>query len=280
MPFSFYCKKPVGAVSSLPFAETPVAAAHPIVSPAEISGIDDSRKNPGYLWAEQDSGNPPAIYLIGYDGTVVKSLLLKGAQNRDWEDMQLAVGPGSSAELYIYLADIGDNNAQYDMYFFYRFLEPAATQDTVKNWEKIKFRYADGPHDAEAFLVDPGTMDIYLLTKRDSVSGIYRIPNPVDTGLVHTAKKVGSLSFSGVVSASMSFSNTEIIVKTYTQLFYWKRNKGELIENTLKKSPITLGYTLEPQGEAICFKHDNSGFFTLSEKGLANQVSLFYYKRN
>ena len=48
----------------------------------------------------------------------------------------------------------------------------------------------------------------------------------------------------------------------------------------LRQSPQVIDYEVEPQGEAICFKKDNQGFFTLSEKALSASVALKYYKRN
>src|SRR5688572_11118331 len=70
----------------------------------ETSGIADSKTNPGYLWVEQDSGNPPMLYLLKHDGAISDSVYIKGAVNRDWEDMILADGN-------LYIGDIGDNNA-------------------------------------------------------------------------------------------------------------------------------------------------------------------------
>src|SRR5688572_21565566 len=55
--------------------------------PQEVSGITDSHKNPGFCWAEQDSGNPPEIILINHDGRVTRRVYVKGVSNVDWEDI-------------------------------------------------------------------------------------------------------------------------------------------------------------------------------------------------
>jgi hypothetical protein len=115
---------------------------------------------------QEDGGNPPQLILLNHSGTVQKTVYIKGAVNRDWEDMGLA---GTD----IYIADIGDNNSVYQEYTFYKFPEPFSSVDTISNFETIRFRYPDRPHDAEAFLVDPSTNDIYIITKRDSSSRIY-----------------------------------------------------------------------------------------------------------
>jgi hypothetical protein len=91
---------------------------------------------------------------------------------------------------------------------------------------------------------------------------------------------MGSLPYSGVVSAAMSADGTDIIVKTYWGLLYYKRKSGESVWDALHGTYAQLHYVTEPQGEAVGFAADNSGFFTLSEQGYANSVNLYFYKRH
>jgi hypothetical protein len=242
----------------------------------EASGISDSYANDGCVWVQQDSGNPPDLYLLKHNGTFLKRLHLKGAVNRDWEDLVVSTGP--AAGRYLYIGDIGDNNAVYHLYHIYRLPEPKATMDTVSVFDKLSFEYSDGPHDAEAFFVDNKSLDIYVITKRQSASIIFKIPYPQSTTITNTAFPVDTLPFTGAVSAALSPDQEELIIKTYTRLYYWNKKKTETLEDMLKQSPREIGYEVEPQGEAVCFRKDNRGFFTLSEKALA--VSLNYYKRN
>jgi hypothetical protein len=244
----------------------------------EASGIADSKLNPGYLWVEEDSGNPPQLYLLNHAANAIKKIYLKGAVNTDWEDLALAAGP-DAAKKYLYVADIGDNNAVRASVGFYRLEEPPATADTASVFDLIRFTYADGPRDAEAFLVDDASKDIFIITKRDAVSGIYKLSYPYSTAAVNTAVFVTSLSYNGVVSAAVSTDGAGIITKTYTALNYYPRLSGETIPQTLQKTATVLGYQLEPQGEAVGFALDNSGFYTLSEKGGGSTQSLYFYKK-
>src|SRR6187401_2247814 len=75
------------------FADTPASVPIRAGFIDEASGIADSRLNAGFLWVEQDSGNPPDLSLLAYDGTISKKIYIKGIQNRDWEDMAIAKGP-------------------------------------------------------------------------------------------------------------------------------------------------------------------------------------------
>ena len=264
--------------NDLPFASTPIETS---VKPGvinEVSGITDSKLNAGYLWLHEDSGNPPQIGLLKWDGNFLKKIYLKGAVNRDWEDMALATGPIANTN-YLYIADIGDNNEQLNEYFIYRFTEPSAKTDTVYNYDKIIFQYPDGSHDAEAILVDNSTKDIFIITKRDAQSKIYKLQYPQKLTTVNTASFVTNLSFTGVVSAAASPDGKELILKTYTSIYYWQVNSGQNIEQTLQKTPKHLPYKIEPQGEAIAFKNDNTGFIALSEIGSSTGVFLQFYKR-
>lgn len=262
------------------FSDTPLAVPVKAGVIDEASGIADSRANPGFLWVEQDSGNPPELALLAHNGNHAKKIYIKGLDNRDWEDLALAKGPEANG-YYIYLAEIGDNLLQYANYFIYRMKEPSVSADTVFTYEKIAFKYPDGANNAEAILVDSDTKDIYIITKSDIKTNIYKLAYPQSTTAITQASLVGSLPLTVVVGAAISPDGSEIIVKTYTTLNYWKRTGGESIEQVLKKPATSLKYTLEIQGEAVCFKNDNSGFFTLSEKpAMAAAVSLNFYKRN
>lgn len=248
----------------------------------EVSGIADSRTIPDHLWVHEDSGNPPRLFLLKHEGFVTDSFLLDGATNRDWEDIAVGKGP-DDALTYVYVGDIGDNNAQYSSYTVYRIPEPKSfIEDKITVYDKIEFTYPDGSHDSEALLIDDATMDIYIITKRDARSKVYKIPYPQSTTSVNQAVFVRDLEFSGVVSGALSFPGKELIVKTYTDLFYYTRTAGEGLDVTLGKAPTdTLAYELEPQGEAVAFANNNSGFFTYSEKGLSDEApNLLYYRRN
>jgi hypothetical protein len=168
---------------------------------------------------------------------------------------------------HIYIGDIGDNNSVYSDYTFYKFQEPLLSVDTISIYETIRFRYPDGAHDAEAFLVEPVSGAIYIITKRDNPSRIYKLTPPFTDQTIYTAQEVGQLSHGGVVSAALSPDGREIIIKTYFSLSHYKRLAGQTIESALQKPPSVIPYQAEPQGEAVCFLNNNTGYFTLSEKG-------------
>lgn len=243
----------------------------------EASGLAASVANLGLLWVNEDSQRPTAIHLIQQNGEYRKKVFIKNVTNRDWEEMALADGP-TAGKKYLYIAETGDNDQVYTEYAFYRFEEPLASVDTVFQSDVIRFKYADGSHDSEAFFVDPTTKDIYLITKREAKSRVYKLSYPQSTTSINTATFVTELQYNMATAASYS-SQGELLIKNYSDIYYYKRGAGQSIADMLNPGIIKLQYNPEPQGEAISFAADDSGFFTLSEKAFARSVSLLYYRR-
>jgi hypothetical protein len=260
------------------FVDTPQVFTVSSSTLIEASGIADSKANPGYLWVEQDSGNPPDIGLLQHNGVYLKSIHLANVVNRDWEDIALSTGPKAGVQ-YLYIAETGDNLMVHSDYAIYRLEEPAAATDTVKQVDKIAFFYPDGSHNTEAILVDPDTKDIYLITKTDLRSKIFRLTYPYSTTDMNKAELVGGLPYNYAVSAAISPSGKQIVVKTYDAIYNYPRNTGETILQALSKTPSNLPYQVEPQGEGIAFDNSDSGYYTISEKALASSVKLYFYKR-
>lgn len=228
----------------------------------EASGIADSRSHEDALWVISDSGNPPELVLLGYDGKTKAKLPVTGATNRDWEDLALAGD-------HLYIGDIGDNGQTRTEYQIYRVAEPARGATETAAAVTIRFRYPDGSHDAEAMLVDPFSKDIFIITKQDSASLIFRLPYQPYNNAIIVAEKVGSLSFRGVVSAALAPNGQQLLVKTYESLFGMKRAAGSTLAAALQTPHQAMPYEPELQGEAVCYKNDGSGYFTLPEQPLA-----------
>lgn len=273
------CKQDTSGGQKANFTATP--QAYPVSNAAlnEASGIADSKANPGYLWVEQDSGNPPDIGLLQHNGNFLKNIHLAHVTNRDWEDMALSTGPIPGIQ-YLYIAETGDNLLVHSDYAIYRLEEPLAATDTVQAVDKIAFFYPDGSHNAEAILVDPVSKDIYIITKTDLKSKIFKLAYPYSTTVMNAVIEVGNLPYNYAVSAALSPGGNEIVVKTYDAIYYYPRKTGETILQALSNiKPVSLSYQPEPQGEAIVFDNSDSGFYTLSEKALASEIKLYFYKR-
>ena len=249
----------------------------------EASGIAASRRNPGVLWTHNDSGDSTRIFAVGRNGEDLGDFFLSGTSARDWED--IAVGPGPEANIsYIYVGEIGDNNAQYPTKRIYRVAEPEVDQNaepsahTLEDVETITFAYPDGPRDAEALMVDPVTRDIYIVSKREESVRVYRAAYPQSTTETITLEHVTTLEgLTFITAGDISSDGGNILLKDYQTVFYWERKGGESIAEAFARTPFNPPYTLEPQGEGIAWDADESGYFTLSEEPQGIEAHLYFY---
>jgi hypothetical protein len=248
----------------------------------EISGIAASVNNPKLLWAHNDSGNGPDIFLLDEHLDVKLTCTLAGIENRDWED--IAVGPGPDAsKSYVYVADIGDNEAKYQYKYIYRFEEPVwnKTQTekiTITSFDRITFQLSDGRKDTETLLLDPKTKNLYIVSKREEPVSLYELKYPYRKEDTLVAEKVMSLPFTQIVSGDFSANGHEILLKNYSRVYYWN-SSAKSITDLLKDSPQEIPYVQEPQGESITWAIDGSGFYTLSEERKKEKSYLYFYKR-
>ena len=139
-----------------------------IANPAltELSGLVRSRADRDVLWAHNDSGDSARLFAVGLDGADRGTVTVTGAVAVDWED--IALGPGPDGRDVLFVGDIGDNEAVRTEITVYRVLAPAVPgpgATTAAAGDRITLRYADGPHDAEALLVDARNGDLVIITK-------------------------------------------------------------------------------------------------------------------
>ena len=248
----------------------------------EASGVAVSRLNPGHVWTHNDSGDFNRIFLVGPQGQNAGTFRVDESGNRDWEDM--AIGPGPDPNLdYLYIADIGDNRAQYSFVRIFRLPEPRASDyDTalplvpVDGAEMMQLTYPDGPKDAETLMIDPLTKDIYIVSKREFPVTVYvaRYPQSVDDATELT--RLGTLPFTDATAGDISPDGLRILIKTKTEVFMWSRDSTETIAQAFERQPVRLPYVPEPQGEAIAWNTDGTGYYVLSEARSVTPI-LYYY---
>ena len=260
----------------------------------EASGLIESRQNPGYFWSFNSSGhNTNVLFYFDKNGKGTREFVLSGITNRDWEDMAIVVENGGSI---IYLADFGDNNFVWPSYKIYWFDEPKVQQSTIKSFENINsltFTLPDGPPDMECLLVDQIRKDIYVVSKRELSKQLYKIAaSNVKNNAVVTAEFIQELNFSKpfstdpqitlayyITAGSVSSDNSEILIKNYVQVYYWKRKLGESIPEALSRPAKLVPYTIESQGEGIAFSNNGNGYYTISSKASDPNVHLYFYPK-
>jgi hypothetical protein len=85
----------------------------------------------------------------------------------------------------------------------------------------------------------------------------------------------GFKPFKWITAGDISKDGTQVLLKSYEKVYYWKRNGKEPIWQTMGGKPEEPNYQQEKQGEAIGFTADGKGYYTTSEGVYA---PIYYYK--
>ena len=137
----------------------------------EASGLAVSRKQPGVLWAHNDSGDAPTLYAIDLKGQLLAKVAVANAVATDWEDISYGACPDESAggQQCLYIADTGNNNRSRDVLTIFVVVEPMIgsadpSRPLVVNARSFRYRYPGAPEDAEAIAV-LADGDLTIVTK-------------------------------------------------------------------------------------------------------------------
>lgn len=251
----------------------------------EVSGLVSSRSMPGTLWAHNDKGDGARIYLLHESGRHLGIVNLEGIAARDWEDMAIGPGPAEGVN-YIYVADIGDNDEISKVLYVYRFIEPMyedsdfPIETFITEVDVIEMEFNDKSRDAESLLIDPITKDLLIVTKNKNTSEVYRLRYPQLLTKRNPLEYVIDLPFDTAVGGDISSDGQEILIKNYDIIYYWNRNGLQSLSSIFSQKPTVLPYKMEPQGEAIAWKFDGSGYYSISEQVDSKSSPIFFYERN
>jgi hypothetical protein len=238
----------------------------------ESSGVAVSRSHEGVLWTHNDAGHGPYLYAVDPAGTLLATFEVAGARSVDWEDIALGPCPRAPHRDCLYIGDIGDNLERRDHVVIYVVREPnpaAGSPDTVSPTGRagaLRVRYADGAHDAEALVVTPDGTAVIVTKGRNGHVLRYVIPREAffggsvtvaakDTLAIRPAVIVGRL----VTGAAISPSGRRVVVRTYTELYFYRRDPGEVWRR--EGRPCWVGL-MEPQGEAVDFLDEQTVVLT------------------
>lgn len=177
----------------------------------------------------------------------------------DAED--LARGPDGS----MWVADVGDNDRARDTV--------AAIVLPPDGAPRLhRFTYPDGPHDAEALLIDASGVP-YVITKEvGGPAGVYRPAGPPEgegpTPLELVAQvslpvseteggPIGGLGSRTVTGAASTVDGAVVALRTYTDAWLFAVPDGDLTA-ALGGVPTQVPLPGEPQGEAVAFDGDGT----------------------
>ena len=229
----------------------------------EISGIEyDKYKR---LWAINDSGDGPILYMLNKDGTIEREVTVTNAKNVDWEDMtQDYFG-------HFYIGDFGNNENNRNLLTVYKIENQIDIKDNETSTEIIQFKFSDKfdttpndtikNYDLEAFIYYEKAL--YLFTKNrtepfDGITNVYKMGYYASN---QSAKLVGSFKTceSGkylcwITSAALSPNKNTLALLSYNKMWVFKNWKNDdFFSGDVKEIPLGM----VTQKEAITFQNDS-----------------------
>jgi hypothetical protein len=213
----------------------------------------------GALWAVSDGGRRIQVHRIDRSDCAPIDARTADVDPYDVED--LAVGPDGA----LWVADLGDNERRRDT---------VAVVVLPERGEPRLHRltYPDGPHDAEALLVDAHGRPFVITKEVGRPGGLYRTADPPEgegpTPLLRVGElalptsdtlggPVGGIGSRLVTGAALSADGTVAAVRTYTDAWLFPVGDGDLVA-ALNQTPVRVPLPNEPQGEAIAFEADGT----------------------
>jgi hypothetical protein len=213
----------------------------------------------GGLWAVSDGGRSVQIHRIDRSNCGVIDTRTADADPYDVED--LAVGPDGA----LWVADIGDNDRLRDTV--------AVVVMSERGDARLhRLTYPDGPHDAEALLVDARGRPFVVTKEVGRPAGLYRTAEPPQgegpTPLLRVGElalpasdtlggPVGGVGSRLITGAALSADGTVAAVRTYTDAWLFPVRDGDLVA-ALNQTPVRIPLPDEPQGEAVAFEPDGT----------------------
>jgi hypothetical protein len=264
-----------------PTPEVPSAAASGSGQP--VCTVDDSRMielsglvatDTGYVAVNDSQPNAKDMRIFQFDSACrYKSLVSYPSDARDPEDLAL------DANGVLWVADIGDNptaNERRKTIALWK-LAPGANQKPVIH----RMSYPDGPHDAEALIINGDGTPVIVTKEVNKAAGVYvpsapLVPNTtagvplkrvgeVKLPETKTSNPLGAIGRAAVTGAGRSPDGKRVALRTYADAFEWVVPDGDVVKAITTGTPRITPLPDEPFGESIAYSHDGKSWLTISD---------------
>lgn len=223
----------------------------------ELSGMAPGVADASILWVHNDSGDSPRIFALDRRTCAIRAEVdLAGVSASDIEGIAMGRARDGSGELWV--GDIGDNGSARASVRLYRFPEPTVRDQRV-SVRTVTVTWTGGPRDCESIAVDPiANGHVYLVSKKDSASGIHRLQGDYrSTGVATTGPPLattGKYATDAAIAPDRSLS----VIRFYTAA----EMRTSVLPGT---APVRESMPAQRQGEAIAFAPDSGSVYLASE---------------
>lgn len=217
-----------------------------------------------------DSGGKATLYQINLEGTIVKKHKIKGAVNRDWEDI-------AQDDNHYYIADTGNNYATRKDLTIYITSKNFVLKDSIliRYAEQTKFKKKKkNKYDAETLIVVEDSLVIFSKNRKSRKTQVYVFPKEPGNYILKKRKtfEVNAL----ITGGDYEPTHRKLVLTGYlpdrTQyLFKGEDFRLDSLENLkLKRYALPLK---NAQVEAVCF-HTDGNIWISSEGEGSHQAFL------
>ncbi|MDN5859402.1 MAG: esterase-like activity of phytase family protein [Pseudonocardia sp.] len=233
---------------------------------AELSGLVVA--GPGSFWAVADGGRATVVHRL--DGATCAVTGTRTASINPYDPEDLAVGPDGA----LWVGDIGDNERTRDTVAVIVLPDRGAPS-------LHRLGYPDGPHDAEALLVDGAGRPVIVTKEGGFGAGVYRTAEPpagegptplIRVGTVAlpasdaTSGPLGAIGSRLVTGAAATPDGAIVALRSYTDAWLYRVRDGD-IAAALTGPAVRVPLPDEPQGEAIAFGPDGTLYSSGEARG-------------
>lgn len=217
----------------------------------------------GICWSLNDSGGDPVLYAFDTTGTLVDTIIVSGASNRDWESLAVDKAGGR-----VFIGDFGNNSqGRQDLTIYWAAWDEDRITSPVS---KMTFSYPDqvvfpakDNFDCEGFFYWQDSLYLFSKNRTTGAAGyakLYRLP--IDTGFQEAVLVDSILLGAPVTGADIRDDGSQIALISYGLLYLIDLQPGQ---------PFTAGAVRLlsipfSQTEAVAYVSDHLLYFT-NEQG-------------
>jgi hypothetical protein len=207
-----------------------------------------------------DSGDEAVVY--GIDPATGRTLS-RTTYADDVDDVE-ALAPGRAGT--VWAADIGDNRHDRDDVAVYR----VRPEDGDRPGDRYSLAYPDGPRNAEALLVQPGSQRLFVVSKSAFGGTVYVAPRHLVAGAAPSRMRAFARVRGLVTDGSFLPDGTHVVLRTYGTASVYTFPGFELVG--------TVKLPSQPQGEGISVGAD--GRVLVSSEGVHADVRRVWLPRS
>jgi hypothetical protein len=241
----------------------------------ELSGLVATDTGYVAINDSNDLSSAMRIFFFDRDCQLTRSVSYPVPGARDPED--LAAAPDGT----LWVADTGDNftNAadnRRQTVALWR-LAPGSSTPVIN-----RLTYPDGPHDAEALILDGQGAPVIVTKEPSGTAGLYVPTGPLEPNTTagvplrkagtFTPSRSGTPGFLGFIGQGLitggatATDGKRVALRTYTDAYEWDTPDGDVVKAITTGTPRSTPLPNEPQGESIAYSRDGASLLTVSDQ--------------